>query len=45
MTSRSCLTNLVFYNQMTHIVDEGKTVAYQDLVKCLMLIPTFSWRN
>lgn len=43
MTSRSCLTNLV-YDKMTHMVDDGKAVA-GILVNCLMLFPTFSWRN
>jgi len=26
MKSRSCLTNLIFYDQVTSLVDEGKAV-------------------
>jgi len=49
MKGRSCLTNLTsFYDQVTHLVDEGKAVdvIYLDFSKALMLFPTASsWRN
>jgi len=49
MKGRSCLTNLIsFYDQVTHLVDEGKAVdvIYLDLVRPMTLFPTVSsWRN
>ncbi|GAB0183290.1 mitochondrial enolase superfamily member 1 [Grus japonensis] len=46
---RSCLTNLIFYDKVTLLVDEGKAVdvVYLDfLVKSFTPFPTvLSWRN
>ncbi|KAJ7410835.1 rna-directed dna polymerase from mobile element jockey-like [Willisornis vidua] len=44
---RSCLTNLISYDKMTSLVDEGKAVdvPIQTLLKLLTPFPTaFSWR-
>jgi len=43
MKGRSCLTNLIsFYDQVTHVVGEGKAVdvIYLDFSKSLILFPT-----
>ena len=49
MKGRFCLTNLIsFYDKMTHLVDEGRTVyvVYPDLSKVLAAPPTaFSLRH
>jgi len=49
MKDRSCLTNLIsFYDQVTHLVGEGKAVdvVYLDFSKAFGTFPTASsWRN
>ena len=48
MKGRSCLTNLIFYDQVTRLVGEGKAVGVptRTLVRPLALFPTASsWRN
>jgi len=49
MKGRSCLTNLIsFYDQVTHLVNEGKAVdgAYLDFSKAFDIVPiASSWRN
>jgi len=41
MKGRSCLTKLIFYDQVTHLVDERKAVdvVYQDFSKAFDTIP------
>ena len=48
MKGRSCLTNLIFYDKVTRLVDEGKAVdvVYLDFSKAFDTIShAFSWQN
>jgi len=48
MKGRSCLTNLIFCDQVTHLVDEGKAVdvIYLNFSRAFDTVPhSVSWRN